>query len=388
MFTFYYISQDNNTIELRIRCLFIVQIHPRTTVGTLEVWDKDKNFGRFVPRDRRFPIMKIPTINLPSSFKSNPELYKDILFAAKMVNWKEVRFADGLLTETLGLKGDLKVESLAILREFCLDLTPYGDDIKKYLPSTTDLPESELSYREDLRKQCIFTIDPATARDLDDAVSCKALDNGNFEVGVHISDVSFYLNENTKLDNIVRKKATTIYMVDSVYHMLPLELCLQCSLLPGEDKLTFSVFWEMTDKGEIISHRISRSIINSCAQLSYEHAQVMIDVPDKIWPVNELPAIYNDFTPKHLSEVVNNLQRIAACLRENRRQAGALKIDQIKLSFRLDPLSGEPQEFYVYENKPSHRLIEEFMLLANTTVARTIFETYPDLAFLRYVFCL
>lgn len=329
--------------------------------------------------------MKIAVINLPSGFQSNPDLYKNILFVAKMVNWKEVKYADGLLTENLGLKGDLKVESLAILREFCLDATPYGDDIKKFLPPTTDLPAKELTYRDDLRKQCIFTIDPATARDLDDAVSCKALDNGNFEVGVHISDVSFYLEENTKLDNLVRKKATTIYMVNSVYHMLPLELCLQCSLLPGEDKLTFSVFWEMTNKGEVISHRVSRSVINSCAQLSYEHAQKMIDDPDKIWSVDELPEIYNGFTPKNISEVVNNLQGIAVCLREKRKQAGSLKIDQIKLSFRLDPLSGEPQEFFVYENKPSHRLIEEFMLLANMTVAQTIFEAFPDLAFLRCV---
>ncbi|RZC43250.1 DIS3-like exonuclease 2, partial [Asbolus verrucosus] len=358
-------------------------IHPRTAVGFLEPIEKNKEFALFTPRDKRIPKIKIPKISWPSGFQSNPKLYSDILFISKISEWKEVKYALGTIIENLGLNGDLKVESLAILREFCLDPTPYGDDIKEFLPKSSDIPEKEFDYREDLRKQCVFTIDPLTARDLDDAVSCKELPNGNFEVGVHISDASYYLKESTRLDELVKSKATTIYMVDNVYHMLPVELCLQCSLLPGLDKLAFSVFWEMTSSGEILNERVSRTVINSCVQLAYEHAQIMIEEPQKIFDDDQLPVIHNGFTPEYLTKVVNNLQMIAVNLREKRKQNGALQINQVKISFSLDPSTGQPSDFWIYTNKAAHRLIEEFMLLANMTVAKRIYEAFPDLAFLR-----
>lgn len=327
--------------------------------------------------------MKIPKISWPSGFQSSPDLYEDILFVAKITDWKEVKYALGSIIENLGLKGDLNVESLAILKEFCLDTTPFGDDIKQFLPTSTEIPKKEYAYREDLRSECIFTIDPLTARDLDDAVSCKELSNGNYQIGVHISDASFFLTEDTRLDEIVKNKATTIYMIDSVYHMLPVELCLHCSLLPGQDKLAFSVIWELTPSGEIVNYRIVRTVINSCAQLAYEHAQMMIEDPERKFQDSELPKIHNGFNCNDLVKIVNNLQKIAVCLKEKRRANGSLKIDQVKIGFGLDPLTGEPLQFWVQENKESNRLIEEFMLLANMTVAEWINEAYPDLAFLR-----
>lgn len=337
----------------------------------------------FTPRDKRIPKMKIPKISWPSGFQSDPKLYSDILFLAKISDWKEVKYALGTLVENLGMNGDLKVESLAILREFCLDPTPFPDTMKQFLPKTCDIPAKEFEYREDFRKECVFTIDPLTARDLDDAVSCKELPNGNFEVGVHISDASFFLKEDTMLDEMVKSKATTIYMVDSVYHMLPVELCLHCSLLPGQDKLSFSVIWELSPDGEIVNQRITRSVINSCVQLAYEHAQMMIDEPEKKFEEDELPKIHNGFKGEDLSKVVNSLQKIAVCLREKRRQNGSLKIDQVKIGFSLDPATGEPKEFWIHEQKAANRLIEEFMLLANQSVARFINDELPDLAFLR-----
>lgn len=366
--------------------LFSFQIHPRTAVGFLEPLEKNKEFAVFIPRDRRIPRVKIPKISWPSGFQADPKLYKDILFLVKIIEWRQVKFALGVITENLGMNGDLKVESLAILREFCLDSTPYTDNIKRFLPKSSKIPDEEFKYREDFRNVCVFTIDPLTARDLDDAVSCKKLPTGNFEVGVHISDASFYLKENTQLDEMVKSKATTIYMVDSVYHMLPVELCLQCSLLPGQDKMAFSVIWELTSSGDIVNYRLTRSVINSCAQLAYEHAQMIIDEPARKFQKEELPDIYNGFNPDDLKECVLNLQEIAVNLREKRRKNGALKIDQVKISFSLDPTTGEPQEFFICENKPAHRLIEEFMLLANMTVARWINEAFPDLAFLRLVY--
>lgn len=276
------------------------------------------------------------------------------------------------------------METLSILREFCLDTTPFSEDLKtEHFSLSKVIPSTELEYRADLRSDCIFTIDPETARDLDDAVSVKFLPNGIYEIGVHISDASFYLNEGTKLDQLVSKKATTIYMVDNVYHMLPEELCLHCSLLPGQDKLAFSVFWEMTAEGEILTKRFCRSIVNSCAKLSYEHAQKIIDNSNENFSDDDFPEIFNSYSIADLAKTVLILQSIAVKLRKKRIDNGALKIDQAKILFSLDSTTGEPTDFKRYENMAAHRLIEEFMLLANITVAEKIKDSFSDIAFLR-----
>ncbi|XP_023020723.2 dis3 like 3'-5' exoribonuclease 2 isoform X1 [Leptinotarsa decemlineata] len=367
------------------KVVYILQkIHPRTVIGSL----KPRNSGNceyalFYPRDSKCPLLRIPEVNWPNNFKNDPKAFEEILLLAKITKWVVPAYAYGFLTEIIGFSGNLKSESLSILREFCLDTTPFGEEVREYLPQWKNIPRSELKRREDIRKECVFTIDPATARDLDDAVSVKTLKNGNYEIGVHISDVSYYLEEGTELDQLVSKKATSIYMVETVYHMLPLELCLHCSLLPGEDRLSFSVFWEMTKEGDIINKRYTRSIMNSCTKLAYEHAQLIIENPDKSFKVEDFPEIHNGFEPKDLVNTVNILHSIAVRLRNNRIQNGALKIDQVKLSFNLDPSSGQPKEYFRYENKESHRLIEEFMLLANISVAEKIYESFPDKAFLR-----
>ncbi|PNF40042.1 hypothetical protein B7P43_G11627 [Cryptotermes secundus] len=273
---------------------------------------------------------------------------------------------------------------MAILLENDIDFSPYDVRLYQYFRhSPFQIPVEEIKSRSDLRNECIFTIDPQTARDLDDAVSCKELGNGNFLVGVHISDVSYFLKEGTPLDQAVAKKATSTYLVQSVFHMLPTELCSICSLLPGDDKLAFSVFWEITPQAEILKHYITRSVIRSCAQLSYQHAQVMLENPDKQWNKDELPQIYGKYAPKDLSCVVNTLNRLAVIMRAKRFGDGALKIDQPKLCFSLVNGSGLPLECSLYVNTESHRLIEEFMLLANMTVAKQLSADFPDLAFLR-----
>lgn len=359
------------------------KIHPRTTVGVLKPMEEIKDFAAFYPRDKRMPVMLIPSVSWPNGFKTNTTLYQKILFAATLVEWTEPDMALGVITEALGLSGDLKVENSSILKEFCLDATGFSPEILESLPKLKEIRPEDLEDREDIRKECVFTIDPLTARDLDDAVSVKELPNGNFEIGVHISDASYYLHEGTPLDKKVSEKATTIYVVDNVYHMLPVELCLHCSLLPGEDKLAFSVFWEMNGQGDIFNTRFARTVLNSCTKLAYEHAQQMIESPEKEFTTDELPQIYNGFTCKDLSKTVNVLQQIAINLRDVRMKNGALRIDQVKLLFSLDPRHGEPLDFIVYENKESHRLIEEFMLLANISVATKIRDTFPEIAFLR-----
>nr|CAH7755922.1 unnamed protein product [Callosobruchus chinensis] len=367
------------------RVVFIKDmVHSRVVIGSLKPSaKKNSDYALLHPRDKRCPLLRIPETNLPNFFKEKPDQFDNIIFVAKILKWNVPMYAQGVITENLGEAGDLKVETTSILREFRLDTTPFSKEMTESLPLIKDIPEKELEYREDLRKECIFTIDPQTARDLDDAVSVKQLANGNFEVGVHISDASFFLEEGTELDQMVSKKATTIYLVDNVFHMLPVELCLNCSLLPGEDKLSFSVIWEMTEDAEIVSKRFTRSIMNSCTKLAYEHAQNVIENPDKEFTTEDFPTIHNGFTPEDIIGTIKILQKIAVRLREKRIENGALRIDQVKLLFNLDPNSGEPIDFSIYENKEAHRLIEEFMLLANITVAERIKDSFPNLAFLR-----
>nr|CAD7196288.1 unnamed protein product [Timema douglasi] len=378
-------AQVSNTQRTAIVVFILLEVHPRVGIGNLKLMsDRNPNFALFSPRDSRIPRIRILMGNCPKNFIKEAARYENILFLAKITFWSDVRFALGELTECVGTAGDCAVETKALLLENDLDVEPFSDNLHQFYPKTPyHISEEEIRKRTDLRKECIFTIDPLTARDLDDAVSCKELKNGNLEIGVHISDVTFFLEEGTPLDEVVRKKATSIYLVDNVYHMLPREMCMFCSLLPGVDKLAFSVLFEMTREGEVVSRKFARSVINSCVQLAYEHAQVMIEYPKKEWSVNELPEIKGGFQPSQLSEVVNHLHHIALKLRSKRFENGALRIDQTKLIFLLDPSNGTPVAFNTYINKESHRMIEEFMLLANVTVATWLKERFPDIAFLR-----
>lgn len=359
----------------------LTQVHHRQAVGTLKkMQDGNSRLALFSPRDSRIPRMRIPMNQCPKNHKD----WDNCLFYARICQWTDVRFAMGqLIGDSFGAQGDVEAETRAILLDNEIDVSPYEEKLHVYFPEPPYIPsEDDIKGREDLRKCCIFTIDPLTAKDLDDAVSCVKLENGNYKVGVHISDVSYFLREGTPLDVKVSKRATTTYLVQRAYHMLPREMTMMCSLLPGEDKLAFSVFWEITPEAEVISHYFTRSIIRSCAQLAYEHAQIMIDDPDHNWLDGELPKIYGGWTVKDLKEVVLSLQYLAAIMRKRRFDGGALRVDQTKLMFNLNG-SGEPISFSPYVNKESHRLIEEFMLLANMTVATDLHKKFPLLAFLR-----
>ncbi|XP_056639046.1 DIS3-like exonuclease 2 [Diorhabda sublineata] len=374
-------TEENRTAKV----VYLLQkVHTRKCVGTLRLSDeKDSTFAMFIPRDKRFPALRIQELYWPDRFREYNNEFENILFLAQLLEWNTPDIAQGILIEKLGETGNLIVESISILKENNLDVTPFSDELKACIPKIDYIQEKEFEYREDIRNKCIFTIDPATARDLDDAVSVETLPNGNYEVGVHISDASFYLEEGTELDQVVSRKATSIYLVNNVYHMLPEELCMGCSLLPGEDKLTFSVFWEMDKNGDIVNKRFARSVINSCAKLAYEHAQMIIEHSGKEFSITDFPKIHNGFTVDDIVDKVVVLQNLAVALRKKRLRNGVLKISNIKLRFHLDPDTGEPIEFSIEENKEAHRLIEEFMLLANITVAQKIYDHFPELAFLR-----
>lgn len=359
------------------------QVHTRTCIGALKLMpDKNRQKALFVPRDHRIPRLNVPFTCWPDNFYQDAKNYENTLFLAKIVDWSDTRFAVGKIVCNIGQSGDMISETKAILAQTDLDITPYGPEFRDLYPRLDYvIPEEEIMLREDCRKLCIFSIDPSNCRDIDDAVSCRELENGNYEIGVHISDVAHFLSEGTSLDEKVAEKATTIYMVERAYHMLPDELCMLCSLFPGVDKLAFSVFWEITPDAKVLSHRFSKTVIHSCSQLAYDHAQAILE--DKNDAEANFPETYNSFAYKDIYKTIKILGKIAAIFRKNRFENGALRIDQPKVAFHLSTVNYLPESFWIYESKESHQLIEEFMLLANMTVATRIHDDFPKLAFLR-----
>lgn len=359
--------------------------HSRRVIGSLSTAKKDRKHITISIRDPKIPSVRIGREGIPK----DTQLTDKTLLVVEVTSWSHDQ-PKGKIVSIIGEKGKLDTENAAILIQHNLDPQPFSQEIIDQVPTEPfTIPESEFVYREDLRKTCIFSIDPETARDLDDALSCTVLPNGNLEIGVHISDVSYFLKENSELDEIVKGKATTIYLVDKVYHMLPLPLCLLCSLLPGADKMAYSVFWEIDgETSEIFKTRFTRSVLNSCAKLSYDHAQMVIDSEDQDWSKleNEFPEIHNGFTVGDVAEVILKLQKLAVIMRDKRKANGALKIDQPKIAFKFDKDDQRmeaPVDFFKYCIKDSNRLIEEFMLLANISVAKFIYEKFPEISLLR-----
>lgn len=343
--------------------------------------NKNKNFCLLQSTNKR-----VPAVRLERRTVEQKELINDrMLYMVRINGWLPDGVPFGEIVRTIGDRSVLATNNEAILLYNKLTVPQFSQSIIDSLPTDDfEIPPAELALRLDLRNECIFTIDPETARDLDDALSVQRLPNGHYEVGVHISDVTYYIVENSELDRQIREQATSIYLVDNVYHMLPRSLCMTCSLLPGQDKLAFSVFWEMNDNGDVLSTRYARTVIQSCAQLSYEQAQRMLDEPERNWTDAELAVrISGAFTLAQLAERVNLLHRLARPLREQRFQRYCLRIDQPKITFKLDDETGEPVSYSRYRQIDANWLIEEFMLLANQSVARTIHESFPDRSMLR-----
>ncbi|KAI8840873.1 hypothetical protein BC829DRAFT_402975 [Chytridium lagenaria] len=239
------------------------------------------------------------------------------------------------------------------------------------------IPEEEIRNRRDLRETRIFSVDPATARDLDDALSIEELEDGTFKVGVHIADVSHFVNAGNALDEEAYLRATTVYLVQKAIPMLPRLLCEElCSLNPGVDRLAFSVIFHLTATGQPVSPPwYGRTLIRSCAKLSYDHAQALIDdLPDEVIEENLPP--FEVFSPHSLDQIRRDtraLHKLSLELRKGRFEG---------LWFAVDAV-GHPVETGVYELKDSNRMIEEFMLLANMAVAAKIASAFPTTALLR-----
>ena len=340
----------------------------------------NRDYYEFTPSDSRIMRLKIK-----KGTKDGIRIEENFLYVAKITEIKNSR-PIGEITDVIGDKNDLVSLNKMILIQNSLRLPQFSDKIMQSVPATDEdfvIPLGEYEKREDLRSTCVFTIDPATARDLDDAVSCVVLPNGNFEVGVHISDVAHFIPEFSELDEYIKEQATTIYLVDGVYHMLPQSLCLTCSLLPGKDKLAFSVFWEMTSAAEVIKTRFAKTVVRSCAKLSYSHAQQMLEDPSKKIDFSDFPTIEGDFKYSDLCQTVNTLNSLTQIMRKRRFDNFSLKIDRVKITFALDADTGEPMSYKKYPFYSTNYLIEELALMANQSVAKFIYERYPKTSILR-----
>ena len=245
------------------------------------------------------------------------------------------------------------------------------------------IDEREIVRRRDMREVFTFTIDPADAKDFDDALSFAVNEDGTYQIGVHIADVSFYVRPGTKIDDEAYQRGTSVYLVDRVIPMLPEELCNdKCSLKPGEDKLCMSVIFTMDKDAKVLKHKICRTVIRSDARLDYNQAQQLIEsVQTRQRHDNDTTTTRqrHDNEPQEqatLALSISTLNAMATKLRAERIAKGALTIEQDEIRFRLDE-HHHPIEIYFEQPNESHHLIEEFMLLANRTVATSVGSGRP-----------
>ena len=274
----------------------------------------------------------------------------------RITEWpEEAKNPFGEVIDILGKAGDNTTEMHAILAEYGLPYV-YPQAVEAAAEKlSADITPEDYAEREDFRDVVTFTIDPKDAKDFDDALSIRTLKPGLWEVGVHIADVSHYVKEGSIIDKEAAKRATSVYLVDRTIPMLPERLCnFICSLRPDEEKLAYSVIFEMNEKAEVKNYRIRHTVIKSTRRFTYEEAQQIIETGE------------GDY-----KEEVLQLNRLAQILREKRMAAGSINFDRCEVKFEIDE-TGKPLSVYFKVSKEANKLIEEFMLLANKTVAEYV----------------
>ncbi|SHE51716.1 RNAse R [Arenibacter palladensis] len=283
----------------------------------------------------------------------------------------------GTITQVLGKPGEHNTEIHSILAQYGL---PYEFPVEVDMFANTldtSIKEEEIAKRRDLRETLTFTIDPKDAKDFDDALSFKILENGNYEIGIHIADVSHYLLPDTILEDEAYDRATSVYLVDRVVPMLPEVLSNNaCSLRPNEEKYTFSAIFEIDEKAVIKNEWFGRTVINSDQRFAYEEAQHIIETGKGLIPL-ELSIREGAYTVgDEIVDATLTMDRLAKIMREKRMQQGAISFDKIEVRFNLNEKM-EPEGVYFKESKDANKLIEEFMLLANRRVAQFIGKQKP-----------
>lgn len=318
-------------------------------VGTIETHDK---FAFLVPDNIKSGTdIYIPKEKLSGAKNGDKALVKITVWPKSSKN------PYGEVVEVLGKPGSNDTEMISILCNNGIDYKFPQEVLEEAELIGMALDPTEVAKRRDFRNITTFTIDPADAKDFDDALSFKRLENGNLEIGVHIADVSYYVRHGSAMDKEALKRSNSVYLVDRVVPMLPEQLSnLACSLRPKEDKFSFSAVFEMDESGKVYGKWFGKTVIHSNRRFSYEEAQEIIEGKT------------GDF-----QEEILILDKIAKILRNARLKNGALNIESEEMRFKLDE-KGHPEEVVIKTSKDAHKLIEEFMLLANKKVAVFIAE--------------
>jgi ribonuclease R len=327
-----------------------------TFVGTLQVKGK---FAYLVTPDKSDKDIYIPL----ASLKKGRDGEKAVV---KVVEWPDTpdRNPVGKVIDILGAAGENNTEMHAILAEYGLPYS-YPENVEQAAEEiSSEITDAALAGREDFRDVVTFTIDPHDAKDFDDALSIRPIKKGLWEVGVHIADVSYYVQEGSIIDKEAFKRATSIYLVDRTIPMLPEKLCNNlCSLRQDEDKLTYSVILEMTDAGVVKRSRIARTVIRSNRRFAYEEVQAIIE--------REQQGGKDPLPGDVFRQEIMTLDSLAKILRQKRFADGALSFDRVEVRFDIDE-KGHPVSVFFKESKDANQLVEEFMLLANRTVAEFV----------------
>ena len=290
----------------------------------------------------------------------------------------------GRVIKVLGMPGEHNTEIHSILAQYGLPYE-FPKEVEDFANKIdTSIKASEIKKRRDMRDVLTFTIDPKDAKDFDDALSFEKLENGNFEIGIHIADVSHYVTPGNELDDEAYERATSVYLVDRVVPMLPEILSNNaCSLRPNEEKYTFSAVFEITPKAEVKKQWFGRTVTYSDARFAYEEAQHIIENPkDETHTIpSKISITDKEYTVKaEIAEAILEMDRLAKMLRTKRMRAGAISFDKVEVKFILDE-NNNPEGVYFKESKDANKLIEEFMLLANRSVAEFIGKQEPKKTF-------
>lgn len=351
----------------------IVKRHKTEFVGIVEM---QKNFAFVRPTDfRMYTDIFVSQDHMGTASDGDKVI-------VEMTEWPDrVDSPFGKITEVLGKPGEHDTEIHSILAEYGL---PYAFplEVERFANQLdTSIKPEEIARRRDMRKVLTFTIDPKDAKDFDDALSFEILENGNYEIGIHIADVSHYLLEDTVLDDEAYQRATSVYLVDRVVPMLPEVLSNNaCSLRPKEEKYTFSAVFELDDQATIKKQWFGRTVIDSNERFAYEEAQYIIEngngrIPEDISIREGAYSVSNAIV-----EATITLDRLAKIMRGRRMDRGAISFDKVEVRFNLNE-KNEPTSVYFKEAKDANKLIEEFMLLANRKVAEFIGKQRPEKTF-------
>ena len=355
----------------------ITQIIKRSRTEYVGIVQMNEKFAFVVPDSNKMPV----DVFVPLSKALKAEDGDKVLVTLE--EWPEkADCPNGTIIKILGKPGEHNTEIHSILAEYGLP-NEFPTEVENFANNiNTSITEDEILKRRDMRSTLTFTIDPKDAKDFDDALSFKELPNGNYEIGIHIADVSHYLQEGTILDDEAYERATSVYLVDRVVPMLPEVLSNNaCSLRPNEEKYTFSAVFEINNKAVVENQWFGRTVTYSDARFAYEEAQYIIetescDIPKEISITEKA---YK--TTTLIKDSIIKLNELAKIMRQNRMKDGAISFDKVEVKFNLDETSN-PVGVFFKTSKDANKLIEEFMLLANKKVAEFIGKQSPKKTFI------